>query len=303
MAGVNSDLSLPIDDTSSTRSGLTGADWFGLASSAIDAGTDIYNNERNISLTKEINAKNEALMRESWLRDDSAVQRRVADLKAAGLSPTLAAGSAAANSGAISLKAPQSSLRGGYGAQTLAALSAVKALKNQDLQNNLLMKQIANFGKPDWMVALHEIFGTERFEELLHGLGDRLFNLIFPNGTGSRGSSGSSGSSPGSREDVTTTQSDIHSGYQEPMVHLTYSDVPVSQILNSTAEKGTSAWMRDNMLKDKQHIISNVSKYFDSRGSWTSVGEQYLSKFAKRYNMSYNDAARLIGDWVFDYLE
>ena len=48
-------------------------------------------NEQNIAFQRETNAKNEALMRESWLRDDNAVQRRTKDLEAAGMSPLLAA--------------------------------------------------------------------------------------------------------------------------------------------------------------------------------------------------------------------
>lgn len=280
-----------------TSSGISGGDWFSLGAAALDAGVDIFNNERNINLQKQTNSQNEALMRESWLRDDTAVQRRVADLKAAGLSPTLAAGSAASNSGPVTLSAPKSNLKGGYGAQTLAALSAVKALKQQDLQNELLQKQINNYGKPDWFVALHEIFGTDRFEQILHGLGDWLYDTFVPSGSRS---SGSRGGLPGSSEDP-NTQSPIVSGYVEPVVHMTFHDVPVSEILNSDDEKGTTAWTRDNMLKDRDHIIQNRNKYFDSRGSYTQVGEQFVQKFAKRYSMSYNDAARLISDWIFDY--
>jgi len=47
------------------------------------------------------------MQQEAWSREDTAVQRRMADLQAAGLSKTLAAGSGASTSGPIRLDAPQ----------------------------------------------------------------------------------------------------------------------------------------------------------------------------------------------------
>ncbi|WNK15091.1 MAG: DNA pilot protein [Microvirus sp.] len=104
----------------------------------VSAGTGIlnyFNQAENLDWQK--NAQ-----KETWKREDTAVQRRVADLKAAGMSPVLAAGQAAQSSTPISTTAPQMDKK---------AFTDTLAYKNQSLdarlkteQQRLLEEQIKN---------------------------------------------------------------------------------------------------------------------------------------------------------------
>lgn len=64
-------------------------------------------NDLNFKLQKEQYAYQKNLQKIMFGREDNAVQRRVADLKASGLSPTLAAGSAASAGPVVSTQVPQ----------------------------------------------------------------------------------------------------------------------------------------------------------------------------------------------------
>ena len=81
----------------------------GLTAGSTLAGTvdSIITNKKNFDLQKDNLAYQKDLQNKIFEREDNAVQRRVADLVSAGLSPTLAAGSSAGAGSVVSTSAPQ----------------------------------------------------------------------------------------------------------------------------------------------------------------------------------------------------
>ena len=107
----------------------------------ISAGVSGYNTYQQMK-TQEYEKE---VQKETWEREDNAVQRRVTDLKAAGLNPVLAAGQGASSSSPIHLTTPQVDNNIGQDAQAMLGLMTMKKdMERTDAQKFLLKQQGAS---------------------------------------------------------------------------------------------------------------------------------------------------------------
>lgn len=110
------------------------------AGAAISAGAALIGGNQQREAQEQTNRMNIALMREGWARDDSAVQRKVLDLKAAGLHPTLASGGGMSST-PTQIQTP---IKENMVARAMESVNRLNDVTTSKLQQELVKAQINN---------------------------------------------------------------------------------------------------------------------------------------------------------------
>lgn len=108
--------------------------WGAIAQAAASTNNTIastYMGAKNLAFEKENLAYLKQVQQKTWDREDNSVQRRTRDLKAAGLSPVLAAGQGASTMAPIKTDAPQANPEMGKVAIDLQQLETAQAQLGQ----------------------------------------------------------------------------------------------------------------------------------------------------------------------------
>lgn len=112
----------------------------GLITGLFDTIANVGIANQNLNFQRQNLDYQKQLQKDIFAREDNAVQRRVEDLKAAGLSKTLAAGSAANAGSVVSTTAPQNQFRSnlqGIVGQMADYMSTMEDVKRKQIENSV----------------------------------------------------------------------------------------------------------------------------------------------------------------------
>lgn len=107
-------------------------------------------NKENLARQKEQQAWERQAQLRTWEREDTAVQRRVADLRKAGLSPTLAAGSAASVSSPIRGESPKLDYTPSRSQMVMEAIKAKADVSRTLMENEYVAQQLQRSKAETW---------------------------------------------------------------------------------------------------------------------------------------------------------
>lgn len=143
----------------------------------VGTGYNLYANKRDFDYQK-------ALQQQLFEREDTAIQRRMADLKAAGINPNLAAGSGA-GAGSIVSRSNTNDVNFGAALDTMAAVNQIKLQKQEQKQKKAELDILDKEKKmKDMEIASKSLSNLLQEHETLFKMG--IPNFLFQNSNGTR---------------------------------------------------------------------------------------------------------------------
>lgn len=136
---------------------------------------------QNLGFQQQVFNYQKDLQNKLFEREDNAVQRRAADLEAAGLSKTLAAGSAAGAGDYVPVSAPQNKFRSDLSSvvgNMYSVAQTAEDLKTKELQNKILAHDASIItANPDTLSTLQK----EPLYAIANWVSTNLFGISFDN--------------------------------------------------------------------------------------------------------------------------